>query len=96
MAEITQAEIEAKITAIDASIKIITDALGSTGTNAASFTKYKIGDKEVDGSQKLEQLLKTRELYQKLLDELPSEKPQNVDYDVRLSGRDDTELQGDE
>lgn len=94
MAEITQAEIEAKITAIDASITTITDAL--SGSGAATFTDYKIGMKSVSGSQKLEQLIKAREVFQKLLDGLPKEIPQNVDYDVQLSGRDDTELQGDE
>jgi len=95
MAELTQTQIEAKISIIDANIETITTALAG-GTTGAQFTKYKIGSKEVDGSQQLEGLLKSREMYQKLLDGFPSEKITNVDYDVQTDGDDCTELVGDE
>lgn len=95
MAEITQAEIESKIADIDAKIATIVSALGG-GTAAAQYVQYGIGSLSVSGNQQLEQLLKIREMYQKLLVEIPKELADVATYDVDIAGSDGSELQGDE
>ncbi len=95
MAEMTQAEIEAKITAIDAQIATVTAALAG-GAAGAPFTSYSIGNLSVSGNQQLEQLIEARKMYQELLQTTPSEATDVTTYDVQVDGDDDTELQGDE
>lgn len=95
MAELTQTEIEAKITAIDAKIATITGALAG-GTAAAQFTQYSIGSLSVAGDKQLQQLVDARKVYQDLLDNFPKETADVVTYDVELNGDDSSELLGDE
>lgn len=95
MAELTQAEIETKITDIDSKIATIVDALG-TGTDAAQFVDYKIGSKSVSGSQQLEGLREIRKVYQDLLDGFPNEITRDHPYEVSAEGDDETDLAGDE
>ena len=94
MAELTQAQIETKLTALDTRIDTVTNAITTAG--GAQYVDYKIGDKTVSGSQFLEQLIKTRELYQKRLESIPTEKTSDAPYNVQVDGEDLTDLLGDE
>lgn len=94
MAE-TAASLQALIDTIDTKIANITNVLGDA-TTGAKYTEHKIGNIEVDGSQQLEQLLKTRELYQKRLDVFPSEVVKDTPYEIDVTGRDFTDYIGDE
>ena len=96
MAELTQADIESKLETIDTQIANITSQLAHGDSDAAAYVDYQIGEKRVNASQILEQLIKTREMYQGLLSNLPTEKVRNVVYDVEVTGEDNTELVGDE
>ncbi len=71
MSELTETEIINKISAIDVLIESITATLGADGAQGAQNVSYKIGNKSVDGSQRLEQLIKARELYQGMLSKIP-------------------------
>ena len=95
MAEITQAQIEDKITSIDAKIATITDALAG-GTAAAQYTDYQIGQLRVNGKQQIESLLEARKVYQDLLERFPKEISDVVSYDVDVTGDDQSEFVGDE
>lgn len=97
MAELTETEILAKITIIDANIATITSALGSGGATAAQYVDYSMGSKSVSGSQQLEQLLKLREYYQNLLTTIPSSGTDHAVYDIEPgTGKNDSEEIGDE
>lgn len=88
MAELTQAELETKIAAIDTQIA----TLYGTPANMASYT---IGQKSVSASQIMDGLLKAREIYQKLLDTFPAEGFQRLAIDFSEDGKDATEYLGD-
>ena len=88
MAELTQAELETKIAAIDTQIATIY----ASPTGIASYT---IGQKRVDASPILDGLLKVREVYQKLLDTFPAEGFQRLAIDFSEEGEDATEYLGD-
>lgn len=95
MAELSESEIIAKINTIDTNIALITADLTSTG--GAHLTDHTVGNKSVNGSQKLEQLLKAREIYQKLLDTFPKTIARNHDYTIDpLTGANKTEHIGDD
>ncbi len=95
MAELTQVEIEAKLTALDASIATLTATLGGA-LGSVPFTDYKIGQIEVHGSQQMEQLVKAREYYQSLLEKIPATTADTTTYDINIDGRDRSDLLGDE
>jgi len=82
MSELTESEIIAKLAAIDADIATVTDELGSGGVPGAANLPYKIGNKQVDGSFRLKQLIETRKVYQDLLQQIPSVKIRHHDYEV--------------
>lgn len=94
MAEMTQTAIEDQIALIDAQIATLTARLTISG--AASLTDYKVGNLSVSGSQRIEQLIKAREMYQGLLEKIPKETADVSSYDVEIDGRDSSELLGDE
>lgn len=95
MAEMTETEIIAKLNAIDTNIATISAAL--TATSGAELTDHTIGNKTVAGSQKLEELLKLRDYYQKLLERIPKAITRHHDIDVKpFTGSDDSEFIGDE
>lgn len=97
MAELTETEIITKLNDIDTEIAAITDTLGSTGTGGVQFTDYKIGDKEVDGSKRLDQLIKARTHYQGLLDRIPKVIFGDHGYEVKdFTGEKKFDLVGDE
>ena len=97
MSELNSMEIIAKITAIDADIATLTDSLGTAGSTSANLLKYKIGNKDVDGTGRLTQLLASREMYQKLLNQIPSVIIRNADYSVEPgTARDRTDYIGDQ
>lgn len=97
MVELTESALVMKITNIDAEIDKITAVLGTAGTGAVQNLKYKIGDKMVDGNQRLEQLMKIREVYQKLLNSIPRVITRDHGYEiVPGTGEDKTEYIGDE
>ena len=95
MAELTQTELETKISAIDVKILTITDALAG-GATAAQYTDYALGQLHVSGKQQIESLIEARNLYQGLLDRLPKELSRHADYDVDVTGADNSEFLGDE
>lgn len=95
MAELTEAEIIVKINDLDTKIATITTALAG-GTGAAQYTSYSLGPLSVSGNQQLEQLMATREMYQKMLDGFPKEVADRVTYDVDVHGDDSSEFLGDE
>lgn len=95
MAELSQTDIETKLTAIDAQIATLTGTLVG-GTGAAQYTDYRVGQLEVKGSQQMEQLLKAREYYQGLLEKIPTATADVVSNDVDITGRDHSDMLGDE
>jgi len=88
MAELTQAELEIKIAAIDTQM----DALVAAPDN---MVDYKAGQKSFDNSQKITALQNLREMYQKLLDSFPAEGFQRLAIDFSEEGEDATEYLGD-
>ena len=95
MAELTQSEIETKITTIDTEIDEIVTAL-SSDTGAVAYVDYTMGGKSVSASQKLEQLMKIREMYQTLLNKFPKEITRVHAYDIDRDGSDQSDLEGDQ
>ncbi len=89
MAELTQIELEAKIATIDAQIATIY-------ASPTGIANYSIGQKSVSASQSLDGLIKSREIYQKLLDTYPAEDFSRLAIDVDATGADQTEYLGDE
>ena len=71
MAELTEDDLITKVNAIDAQILLITTAIDND--DGAHLVDHSIGNKTVHGSQKLEQLIKAREIYQMLLESNASE-----------------------
>ena len=97
MSELTEAAILTKLATIDAQIDNITSVLGTSGQSGVQFTDYTIGSKRIDGSTRLEQLLKAREHYQKLLTTVPKSITRDHGHYVEpLTGADHTQLVGDE
>ena len=96
MAELTEDDLISKLATIDAQIATILGTLGTSGSGAAQYVDYAIGNKNVSGSQRLEQLLAAREAYQKLLDRLPKIITRDHGYDIQPgTGEDRTEYNGD-
>ena len=80
---------------IDDQIATITAALSAT--TGANLVPYQIGNKRIDASQKLDQLMKAREIYQKLLNEFPSTIMRHHQYEKeKYTGEDLSEDVGDE
>mgnify|MGYP001583640657 CR=1 FL=1 len=97
MAELTEDAIIVKLATIDAQIDNITSVLGTSGQSGVQFTDYTIGSKRVDGSTRLEQLLKAREHYQKLLATVPKSITRDHGHYVEpLTGVDRTQYEGDQ
>lgn len=95
--ELTEQGLIDKISAIDAEIATITATLGDSGSGAAQYVDYEIGNKSVSGSQRLEGLLKAREVYQSLLKLIPNSVTDHAVYDVEGgTGHDHSEQIGDE
>ncbi|MBS3927796.1 MAG: hypothetical protein KGZ65_04310 [Sphingomonadales bacterium] len=95
MAELTQTELEDKISAIDTAIAAGVTAL-SSATESAAWVDYTMGDKSVSASQKLAQLQELRKMYQGMLDVYPKEITRNASYDVDRDGTDNSDLEGDQ
>lgn len=88
MAELTAAELETKIAAIDTQI----DAIVAAPTGIAS---YSIGQKSVSRKEILGGLIETRKMYQKMLDSYPAESYQRMAISTSDQGEDDSEYLGD-
>jgi hypothetical protein len=88
MAELTQTEIEAKLTAIDAQL----DTLIASPDRAMDFS---IGPLSFSLSQKVSGLVKLREHYQGLLNAIPSETYARIAVDIDDLGIDQTDYLGD-
>ena len=88
MAELTQAELETKIAAIDTQL----DTLVAAPDRAMDFS---IGPLSFSLSQKVRGLLKLREHYQGLLDTFPAEGFQRLAIDFSEEGEDASEYLGD-
>jgi len=88
MAELTQAELESKITAIDAQI----DVLVASPDRGIDFS---LGPLSFSNSQKVKNLLDLRKHYQELLDAVPAEGFQRLALDTDEYGEDQTEYLGD-
>lgn len=95
MAELTQTELETKISDIDTAIAAGVAAL-SDPTAAAAWVDYSMGSKSVSASQKLKQLQDLRKMYQDLLNNMPKEIVRNTTYDVDRDGTDNSDLEGDQ
>jgi hypothetical protein len=95
MAELTQTELEDKITTIDTAIAAGITAL-SDATAAAAWVDYTMGDKSVSASQKLAQLQELRKMYQEMLNAVPKEIHRTSSYDVDRDGTDNSDLEGDQ
>ncbi len=88
MAELTQAQLESKISDIDAQIATII----ASPTSIASYT---IGQKSVSKSQVMQGLLDARKMYQDLLNAFPAEDYNRLAIDVSDAGEDLTDYLGD-
>ena len=77
---LTEAQINTKLTAIDAAI----DALV---TNPQ--VDYKNGDKTVSAGQKMKQLIELREMYEKLLLKVPKEEIKDQEDSITSFGEDE-------
>lgn len=97
MAELSEAEIITKLNTIDAQIDLIAATLGTSGTGAAQYVEYKIGNKTVLGNQRLEGLVELRKYYQGLLEKIPKAIISDQPYKINpLTGADETEYIGDQ
>lgn len=95
MAELGESDLITEINAIDTQIATIRAAISAI--SGAHLVDYEIGNKRVDASQKLDQLLKMRETYQKLLQQVPKTITRNFQYEKeQYTGNDLSEAQGDE
>lgn len=81
---------------IDTEINALMSGLGSGAIGTANLLDYKIGQIEIKGSQRLESLIKAREVYQTLLEKIPAAGADVMTYDVGIDGRDRSDLLGDE
>ncbi len=88
MAELTQTELETKIAAIDTQIATLYASPMLTVNHA-------VGQKRFDMADQVTNLLKMREVYQKLLDTFPAEDFQRYAIDTDKFGEDQTEYLGD-
>lgn len=96
MAELDAATIIGYLNQIDAQIQACMVGLGSGGLGSVQQLDYKIGQVEIKGSQRLESLMKAREIYQTLLEKIPATTADVVTYDIGVDGRDRSDLLGDE
>ena len=95
MAELGESDLITEINAIDTQIATIRAAISAI--SGAHLVDYEIGNKRVDASQKLDQLLKMRKTYQKLLQQVPKTITRNFQYEKeQYTGNDLSEAQGDE
>ena len=95
MAELGESDLITEINAIDTQIATIRAAISAT--SGAHLVDYEIGNKRVDASQKLDQLLKMRETYQKLLQQVPKTITRHHQYEKeQYTGRDLSEEIGDD
>jgi hypothetical protein len=60
MAEMTETEIITQLNVIDAEIAKIAATLGTVGAAGVNFVNYTMGNKSVDGSSRMTQLLEAR------------------------------------
>jgi hypothetical protein len=77
------------LTAIDTQIAAIV-------ADPDDIVSYRIGDKQVSKSEKMEYLLKAREVYQKIVEKEPYEDIRHIALDFDEFGIDESELIGDE
>jgi hypothetical protein len=97
MSEITETELITMINTIDTQIANIIALLGTSGTGATQFVEYTIGNKTIYGDQRLDGLIKARDIYQKLLDKIPKSITTNQPYNINvLTGGLESDLIGDE
>ena len=97
MAELSESELITEINSIDTQIANIRATLGSSGTGAVQYVDHSIGTVSIDGSQRLEGLIKLREFYQKLLEKIPKAITRDHGYNIEpLTGEDMTEFLGDD
>ncbi len=95
MAELDATTIQGYLTTIDTQIAALTTSLGAGGLGSAAAVDYKIGNIEIKASQRMESLIKAREMYQALLNKLPSDNIDNTTYDIGRDGKDDSDIVGD-
>jgi len=97
MAELTQDQIITKINDIDTAIATVISELATSGAGNVANLSYTIGSKTVDGTGRLKQLIEMREMYQKLLNKIPSITIRDHGYSVKDgTGFNETELIGDQ
>ncbi len=89
MAELTQTEIEAIITSIDAQLAVLIAA-------PERMVDYSAGTKSFNNSQRFNGLMKMREYYQNLLNAIPAETYARLAFDTDETGVDQTDYLGDE
>ncbi len=77
------------LASIDTQIALLVD-------DPNEIVSYKIGNKQVSKSDKMEWLLKAREKYQKIVEVEPYEDIKHVALDFDEFGADESELIGDE
>jgi hypothetical protein len=71
MSEMTETEIITQLNVIDAEIAKIAATLGTVGAAGVNFVDYTMGNKSVDGSTRMTQLIEARKMYQGMLDSTP-------------------------
>jgi hypothetical protein len=97
MAEMTETEIITQLNVIDAEIAKIAATLGTVGAAGVNFVNYTMGNKSVDGSSRMTQLLEARKHYQGLLDSTPKTITRDHGYNVEQgTGENLTDMVGDE
>lgn len=97
MAEMTESQIITELNSIDTELQAIRATLGSTGTGGVQFTRYRIGDKEVDGGERIKWLLEMRKHFQGLLQQIPKVIISDHGYEVTdFTGEKKFDLVGDE
>jgi len=88
MSSLTAAQIQTKLTAIDAAIDTII-------SDPTAYVNYKIGDKSIDKGNVLKELRETRNYYEKLLQNIPYESIDAVEINVSSFGEDKSEILGE-
>ena len=83
---LTESQINTKLTAIDAAIDTLV---------TSPQVDYQIGAKSVSASQKIEQLINLRKMYEKLLTDIPSEEIKDMEDSISNFGEDNNEYIGD-
>lgn len=86
---LTETQIDTKIAAIDVQL----DAIVASPDTAID---YSIGEKRVSKSQKVEWLMKLRQMYVSLRALIPYEAERQLDININIFGDDDSEYLGSE